>query len=269
MTETLSIRASSLPGWADCSRRWAAQNLAATLSDMGFDLPTLPASIGAAVGTGTHAGAAYLLECKRDTTTASPTEAEDRAVAALRDAMDGGALYDDTTKTLSDAQKQTARLVKSYATHLLPVKRPVEVEKYRSATADGATLTGHCDLQEDDGISDTKTGVALSAYHAQAGAYALLARADGGTVNTLSIDYLKRVRLSRDQPPPQILFYDVAAAERLAWRTMDAISRTVEQFNASGDEDEFIPNPASPLCGPKYCRAHNTAFCAYGKDKPE
>lgn len=265
----LKVRASSLPGWADCARRWAASNLTHTLADAGFDLRPLSPSIGAAVGTGTHSGAAYLLECIRDDVAANASEARDRGEHALLSAIDGGALYDDTTPNLSTAQTQTARLIKSYAIHVAPTKRPLAVEQYREARADGLTLTGSCDLQEGDGISDTKTGARLSAYHAQAGAYALLARAERATVNTLTIDYLPRVRMSKDQPPPQTLHYPVAASERLAWRTLDAIAQAVERFEASGDEDEFLPNPASALCSPKYCRAHGTNFCPFGKDSPQ
>ncbi len=65
---TTVIRASSLPGYSDCSRMWAARTLKKEITDAGYNLTaTMRISVGASVGTGVHGGAAHMLQSKMET----------------------------------------------------------------------------------------------------------------------------------------------------------------------------------------------------------
>ena len=84
----LVIRASSLPQFPDCGRRWAARNLRDEIEAAGYKLRTLPPSIGAAIGTGTHAAAAHELTHKMEHgDLGNPDHAEQRGIQALEEEL--------------------------------------------------------------------------------------------------------------------------------------------------------------------------------------
>lgn len=278
MSVTTVVRASSLSSYQDCPRRWAARHLRREIEALGFEVRILPSSIGAAVGSGTHAGAAYLLSEKMASgESGNLTEAEQRALDELEHRIiDEGVIWDDTTGNLNTAQQQTRRMVRAYRTHVVPGVHPVAVEQRITKTfAPGWTLSGQADVFEDDVLHDTKTGTVRRANMPQYGCYSLLRRSprpedgapDGEPVNGIVEDFIRRVSLKPDQPPPERYPYPVEAAEQLAWAVMHRIKADTERFRETGDLWAFMPNPMSQMCSPKYCPAFNTAFCRAHKQE--
>jgi len=260
---TVAIHASRTPMYADCARREAAKMFRYEIEGAGFPLRWLPLSVGAAVGSGTHAGAAYSLTSKmKDGDLGSDGDAEGRAIAALSDALDGGVIWDATTKNLNTAQKQTLRQVRAYRVHVAPGLVPIAVEERLEAELnEGFKLTGRTDICEDEALHDTKTGVTRRANGAQYGSYALLRRSHGHKANRLIEDFIPRVSIKKPQPKPEAHSYPVEMAEQLAWATLNRIQADYTQFMETGDPNAFLPNPASMLCSDKYCPAWGTTFC--------
>ena len=86
----IKIRASSLPGYSDCARRWAANAIPQQIANIGFTLnKQMATSIGASIGTATHGGVAFLLTEKMQTGhSGNMTEAEQRALSELETALE-------------------------------------------------------------------------------------------------------------------------------------------------------------------------------------
>lgn len=253
------IRASSLPGYADCARRWAARAMQRQLADAGFAVRELPPGIGAATGTATHAGAARVVYQNHNS---DPSEI---GIETLHNVIADGVIYDDTSPNLADAEKQVVRQIAAYDLGIarsLPGGARVE-ELMTATTASGAEITGHADVILDDQgtIRDLKTGRVSRANGAQYGCYSLLHRSTGGHCTRLVEDYVRRVPVKKAQPPAVSIEYDVAVAERTAKAIIKRIIRDVAEFNESGEPDAFVANPQSMMCGDKYCPAHGTRFC--------
>lgn len=262
--QTITIRVSTLPGYTDCPRRAAAKSWRHIIEGAGFTLRRLPNTIGAAIGTGVHVGAAHILTEKRDQRTANISDAHELSVAELRKQTIEGALWDTVTTSMNTAEKQTIRLTSLFNEQIAPKVNPELIENRRKAViAPGWELSGQSDTETTNQIiRDWKTGAVIRPYQSQFGGYSLLRRSQGGTKPALLImDHLKRVAIDRAQPPVVSIEYDIATCERAAWAIIGHIKRDITAFLKSGDPWCFACNPMSMMCSNKYCPAHGTTFC--------
>jgi hypothetical protein len=261
---TLTIRVSMLPSYTDCPRRAAAKTFYRIIAAAGFELKKLPNSIGASVGTGVHAGAAYMLNQKKDGSDINGKDAGEVAVVELRKQTADGIIWDRTTPNHNTAEKQTLRLTKLFEESCVPTFVPDLIENRRSAViAPGWLLSGRPDVETTDKtIRDWKTGAISRPYHSQMGGYSLLRRSQGcDKPRELIKDHLKRVAIDKPQPPVTSIVYDGPAAERAAWAVIAHIMRDVKAFLKSGDPWCFACNPMSMMCSEKYCPAFKSPFC--------
>ncbi len=272
----IMVRASGLSEYLDCSRRAAARTFVAEIQAMGYELKQLSNNIAAAIGTATHAGATWTLDEKREHgVLGNETEAEHRALQALKDERELGVSYDQTSPDVNTAEKQVVRQLKTFRVHIAPTIEPVAVEQRLEGQAmDGIILSGQCDYTEKlldrvlgEGIRDIKTGTKEKYHGAQLGAYSLLRRAHGANVLSMAVDYIERVPLRREQPEPQKIIYNVAQTEALTWATLRRIKRDHDEFQQTQDPNTFLPNPASMLCSPKYCSAFGSKWCTHHAKK--
>jgi hypothetical protein len=281
MTDIRTIRPSSLTTYQDCPRRFAARHLADDLAAAGYQLRTLGSvHIGAAVGSGVHAAASYTLEEKRTTgTLGNDGEAEDRAVEEFDNRVEHGVDWDATTANLSTAKKQLARMSKVYRRLLAPSITPILVEKRLTADiGDGWEVSGQLDTMAGDpdrSIRDLKTGVQQRANGVQYATYAMLFASHGFQATELLEDFLQRVRIDKEQPPPTTHRIDIMSAQADAMEAMDGIKRDTALFlarvadrNGRPAPSAFRPNPASSLCAARWCPAWGTEFCKAHKRQP-
>lgn len=257
------LRASSLSNYADCMLRGAARIIPKEIVAAGYEIRSLPGNIGAAVGSGTHAGTGYLLAEKMNTgSIGNSTEADQRALQELDERLAGGVIWDATTGNINTAQQQIVRMVRTYRINTAPSINPIAVEeRIDKDFGDGFIVTGQADLLESEILHDTKTGVTRRANAPQYGCYSLLRRSDGHTINGILEDYIPRVGAKKEQPPPEQHSYDVASAERLAWMVLQRMKADITKFREAEDIWTFLPNPASQLCSDKYCPLHGTTTC--------
>lgn len=270
------IRASSLPGYSDCQRRWAARTLHSELRAAGYDVSEHKiTSIGASVGTGVHGGAAVMLLEKMKNGEVAETvisQAGDFAINELTEKSKEGVLWDKATENMNDAQKQVLRMLTVYRLGVMPNINPVAVERRLEADlGNGFTLSGQSDLQtlQPGDIRDTKTGTVARQHFAQIGSYSLLARTRHKEfpVTQLHVDFIPRVSMKKPQPEAIVEEYDQVIAENAAQATIDHIKTAVAEFRrrvTDGDappENAFLANPSSMLCSAKWCPAHGTNFC--------
>ena len=260
----LVIRASSLPQFPDCGRRWAARNLRDEIEAAGYKLRTLPPSIGAAIGTGTHAAAAHELTHKMEHgDLGNPDHAEQRGIQALEEELEGGAVWDEISPNKAFAQRQVVKQARSYRAGVSERVKPVAVERRLKATFRGLTISGQQDLvvAEPDTLRDLKTGRIQRSNGAQYGTYTRLLRAHGKPVTKIIEDFVMRVGIAKEQPPPVEIEYDVAASERQTETILKRIEADVAAWRGASDPESFLANPSSFLCGDKWCPAWGTAFC--------
>ena len=118
-TTSLTIRPSSLPGWADCARREAARLFPEMIEAAGFSLRNIASGAGAAVGTAVHTAAHYTLEQKLETgELGNASEAEDRAITSFNDRVFQGilALLDMRRPPAAGYSRDHQRAVQSLGT---------------------------------------------------------------------------------------------------------------------------------------------------------
>ncbi|MBY0355073.1 MAG: PD-(D/E)XK nuclease family protein [Rickettsiales bacterium] len=266
--EKTVIRSSGLPSYADCPRRAATKFLWDELIKAGYELRETPQGIGAALGSSTHASAAYSLNSKiYDGNLGSEDSALDLAFETFNEiSRTEGIVYDGTTPTYDRAELQLKTLVRSYRVQVAPVIEPVEVEiRLEADIGGGFILSGQFDVREAITIRDLKTGAASRANISQYGAYALLCSVHQRTVDRIIEDYLPRKR----EPEVEFFEYDVGAATKAARAILKRIKDDTAAFRASGEPTSFIANPQSMLCSDRYCPAWGTAFCREHKVKGE
>lgn len=280
------IRCSSLDTWVDCPRRWLAQHRRKLLESAGYLLGERSPSIGAPVGTASHAGVALSWEGLAEGDDWGPLDAaDDAAVQALRERVEqDGVVYDDTTPSMNDAELAARKIIRAYRQHTLKNRKPLGVEQELIGQVRvGLYLTGHTDLFVEElpdivrvegpdlVIDDLKTGVSRPAPVRQLGAYVWLKRAQGGRrPNKARMTYVRRVRRSTEQPPPLPIPFDAEVAVEAARQTVKEISKVLQDIEISGEVNlrEVRANPASPLCGARYCQAFHTGLCRESFIKP-
>lgn len=272
MNNPVVIRASSLSSYADCPRRGAARALWGEIIEAGYDLRHTPNNIGAIVGTAMHAGAHYsMLEKMNTGEIGNQAEAEQRSLESLKTGLEEGeVLLDVATKNINEAEQQTVSLVRALRYGIISQITPVEVEKRLEAkVSDNITLSGQVDVNLEDGIVDWKSGTQRRANGPQYGAYLLLGRSHGYSALKATEYYVKRVRPDKPQPEPERHPYDGAVVENQALAVIKGFERDMLRFRETGDRFEFLSNPSSMLCSPKYCPAFGTSFCKEHKKTEE
>lgn len=266
----LEIHPSSLPSFLDCQRRTAARVIAGTVRDAGFELRSLPVGIGAITGTASHAAVATMhrAQIKAGDPTLWPVgDAIEVGMESIAANIVNGVTWDTTSPTLNTAQKQVARQVRMYAQSVSPGVPVAAEERLTAVISKGrAVLDGTVDRREDVRIRDLKTGRVRRANGVQYGAYSLLQRTHGNTVDELIEDYLPRVPLTKPQPPVVPIRHNVAEAEQAAMAIITRMIDAVTRFEATGNPWEFLPNPMSQMCSDRFCPAHSTPFCTAHKD---
>lgn len=268
------IRASSLPQYGDCARRWAANQLRDEVEDAGYVLNEPTRNIGAAIGTAVHKAGAVMLEEKARTGNLPPASVtDDAAIAALRtEASFGEMITDRETPNLNDGEQQTLRMARVYREQVAPQIQPLIVEERLEAQVSPLlALSGQADViaREPGKILDLKTGKKKGNHNAQLGAYALLARTQGIDIHESATDFIQRVPLKKPQPDHVRDERDIATVESAAINTMRHIEADLKMFR-EGDALDFVKagdpwawqaNPSSILCSRKWCPAFGTAFC--------
>jgi hypothetical protein len=273
------IRASMLPGYADCARRAAAKQWRRQIEAAGYTLRETRPAVGAAVGTALHAAAAHMLRAVIDGAP-DPAPAEDGieiAIEAFREETVPGVEWDDTTPNLAAAETQIERLTHAYRAGVAVHVEPAAVEQAWEATmGEEWILTGHCDVLTLDGtIRDLKTGALPRPYQAQLGAYSLLARSQEPAiaVTGLAVDFIRRTPRTKPQEPPDTTEYERSVSERIAWSIVDRIRQDWHMFRVrledggNAPEEAFLANPMSMMCRPQYCPAHGAGWCALGREE--
>jgi len=275
----ITIRASSLPGYPDCPRRYAARQFRADIKAMGYTLRDTGRSGAASVGTAVHAGAAHMLAPRIIGRDLAPLdEATDRAMEALSADLDevGTVQWPQDTGNRNAAEQQVVRMVRAYAADIAPHIRPVLVEQRLEVTVfPGVILSGQADVlaREADAVRDLKTGKRGS-YKSQFGAYSLIARTHGMPVDEVHEDFVERTSLKKPQPPGVSFAHDAAACESAAYAVLHRIIDDRRRFLEGDDRTRLTPgdpwafpaNPGSKLCGAKWCPAHGTSFCVEHKE---
>lgn len=264
------IRCSTLPDYADCSRRAAVKLFKNDIRRAGFEVRQTGTGAAAAVGTAFHKAAEILLRQKMETgTLASLADATDAGIEAFKTAAQDGPEWDAKTPDAGAAAAQIIMLTAAFhqvAQDITPVALELELT---ADMGDGYELTGHIDLvaQRETGVSvdDYKTGKPGRPYHAQLGGYSLLARSHGYNVIDTGIYTIPRGSIKKPQAAPEYHTYAVDITERTAAATLDRIKVDHAAFLASGNEYIFPANPSSMLCSEKYCPAHSTNFCRLHK----
>ena len=262
MIPPLIIRASGLPQYADCARRTATRLIPDQIREWGYSLNETPHHVGGLVGTATHAGVAHVLERKRESGTAYvDSETKDRAEAAFKQEAEHGVAWDDVTPKEDVALRQVNRMVGVYTDTIAQAVNVLAVEqKLELQTRAGHTLQGRVDLTT-EAVRDLKTGKFQSGNVAQYGAYSLLIRGNGGQVEYVVEDYLKRVAWKEPQPAPVSSRYETPVAEAAAAAIVRRIEQDYATFMEAGDPVSFLANPNSVLCGARFCPAFGTDFC--------
>jgi hypothetical protein len=170
-------------------------------------------------------------------------------------------------------------MTQTYHRLVAPTVEPIRVEKRLEAEiSPGFVLSGQSDMvcREPQSIRDLKTGTrSPTSVAAQLGGYSLLNRSHHMSIETASIDWLKRVRETKPQPEPVSQKVKLEHAETAATMVIAHIIKGIETFRRGdperrilpGDPWAFLANPSSILCSPKYCPAHGTEFCHEWSEK--
>ncbi len=265
MSSEVVIRASSLPMYPQCGRRWAARTIRSRIEAAGYRLRTVALHIGAATGSATHAAMAHMLKEKLKTgTLGNETETDQRAMQVLDEEIAEAVMWDTTTPDLNTAQKQVRRQSGSYRRGVATKIVPIAVEERLEAEHPlGVVISGQQDvvISEPATLHDLKTGVRQGANAAQYGTYSRLLRAHDRPVVAIVEDYVKRVAVNRPQPDPVTVPYSLEVAERAAEIIISRIVRDLAEFRETGSSTAFLANPSSYLCSDRFCPAWGTKFC--------
>lgn len=276
---TITIRASSLTGYADCQLRAVAHSMPALFEEHGHEMAPPRGNIGALIGTGTHgAGEAGHTELMQRGIVPPLSVLEDAGIEAFRERfreereVSLEIIMDGEAPDANAAERQVRRMVAAYRTGVMMHANPIAVEsRINAELRPGVILSGQADLltleELESGervVADLKTSrrPQAAAKHApQTGCYSLLFRSRGHETSSTRIDGIKRVALAKPQPPVEQQWFPVEQAERIAWATITDFADKAEAFVADGDPSRLLTNPSSLLCNPKFCRLYGKAAC--------
>jgi hypothetical protein len=280
------IRVSTLATYPDCERRGAARLFRREIDAAGFKLRQTPYGIGAAVGTAVHKGVAVELGEAATAGRLPPVSVPlDAAVESLTEQLALGEVAFDgkrgPTQNRGQAVHQAASMVRTYHANVAPKLKPITVEhRLEAEISPGFVLSGQSDqvCREPQSIRDLKTGTRSPAsVSAQIGGYSLLNRSHNMTIDTASMDWIKRVSERVEQPPPVSQTVKLLHAETAASMVLAHIMLGIKTFRQGdpergilpGDPWAFLANPSSILCSAKWCPAHGTEFCHEWSEKEQ
>ncbi|RTL42729.1 MAG: hypothetical protein EKK48_12145 [Candidatus Melainabacteria bacterium] len=263
------IHPSSLSNYQDCGRRTAVQIFREPIETVvGKERirKTFP-TIGSVVGNAVHAGVAFMLDRVR-----CGLDADLPAAVALgwakyaADSFDG-VQTDQTTRDTIQARIQIEKMINVFAHQIVPYDKFANIEEEMIVHVDGIFyVVGKPDGRTEYGvIHDHKTGVKLSSYWAQIGGYSVLYASHDIEVSAAQVNFCKRVKYDKPQPDIEIIPYNLTAAEDAYFDTVERVMRDYEAFSRTNSIAAFPANPASFMCSKKYCEAHSTPLCPYGK----
>lgn len=254
-----------LPSAADCMRRAAAQQYKQEIVNAGYNLKNRRPVIGGVVGGATHLGVeATIKHFLVNGVYAKINDCIEIGIENLKSNISDGIIWDQTTFSANEGEKQVAQMIKSYCIQIAPTISPVNMEKQFEATInDDVCFSGKIDIDTtENDIRDTKTGVKPKPFQCQLGGYSLLRKAKHNKItNRLLIDYLPRVSTKRSYPGASTICYNVSLCENMAYDIITRISLSVKLFRETGNCFAFPNNPMSILCLDKYCIAYGTNFC--------
>lgn len=275
--EPITIRASSLPAFQDCQLRAAANTHSRLFREHGHELLPYCGNIGAVIGSGVHAGAEVGLSERMFGTLAPLDALEDAAIEGFRKRLDedaaDGMILDDDTPTHSVAERQVRRMIGRYREDVVASARPVAVEsRIKAEFRPGVTLSGQSDLLHLDATADGETATVRDLktsrhkstpfkHASQLGAYSLLFRSRGHETAAAQIDYLRRVKIDKQQPQVEQQPLDVVGCEIIATAVLNDFSTKLAAFAADGDPHRFLPNATSRLCSGRFCRLFGQPSC--------
>lgn len=277
MEQFFYIRPSSLTSWGDCPRRAAASLFKRYIMDAGYDLRSSLATIASGVGTSVHAAGAHLLEAKMETgSLGARDEAEQCGVDTLKQIIEDGIGFDDTSPNRNVAERQVVRMTRVFHKEIAPKVDPIAVEvRLEADTGDNFILSGQSDLiaREPDFVRDLKTGVVSRTHAPQLGAYAILEASHGRELSGAAVDFIRRVRIDAEQPPVESTYYPLEEIVPFALHRINRVKRELTDFlerlesGSKAPEWAFDVNPMSMLCSEKFCAAYGTDFCNEWKYK--
>lgn len=264
----IKIRVSNLPFYLDCPRRCSVNLFWREIKEAGFKVKWTPKGISAAVGSGLHGAAGYIVNSIiHDGNKGKLEDATEQGIMSLKEALEEGAEYDNTTPNNNHAEKQIITLSRSYYHEVAPrlnLNNPSIEQNIKAKLDEDTIISGTPDLADEKQIRDLKTG-RESSYHAQVGGYSLLRKSNNKPrPDELSIDFCPRVPIKKPYPGAYTIQYDVTFSEEFAFNIIRIIKRDIDNFLRTGDPWAFPPNPKSMLCGEKYCKAYKTNFCRLG-----
>lgn len=275
----IRIRGSSLDTYPLCPRKFAAEWLLSAEPDMARDygMRRPKQHIGAVVGTSVHTGVAFLMSELKSTGSHGGARRVKHAQAAgaakLAELAQEPIMSDSTTKNATLGVKACGKIIERYHADVRPDSEPTIVEQGLSMIVivpgwPHVEVTGTLDRYHILGgmLRDCKTGRTRPTAIGQQGSYSLNLRSNGFDVESVGLDYGKRVGEYQPQPPIEHMPIDRAQAERHAHHITQQAAGGLYRMIKTGDPECLIAAPAmNMLCSAKYCPAHGTEFCALGK----
>lgn len=271
-----TIRASSLPDFADCARRAAARQFREEVTRAGYELNKTGGGINrkALVGSGTHAMFETILRRKID---GLDTQSHDALDAGIK------RVSADWKESKPDADLDTQEDAEQVLSTILPAVQfvcdgidPLLVEHKMEFTkkiadplhdrADNWQFTGGCDVIDINmKLDDFKTGGTKTPknYMPQLGQYSILASENNLPLTAIGIIHIPRRK--RDIPEPVYQDYDLIEAAKMAEATTFRAIQSYNEFQETADPNAFNANPQSQACSCEYCPAYATDFCAVGR----
>jgi hypothetical protein len=263
----LTIRASSLPDFADCRARWYAKAIEGKRT---------PSGPGAIIGKAIHASTALFDQANLDGSPIHVGDAADKAVDLIHHPEEDVDWELDDKWTPRDAEQTAVTLHTMYCNTIAPKRNYEVIEADLGAirvsvasTGVDVIITGHTDRVRTHmgmhGVSDIKTGaravsadgsVSVQGHAYQLAAYSLLTRAN------LDIEL---------KLPSEVIGLNAgktAKTQRVGVGQSEDIETTllgtteqpglIHDIAWAAKTGSFAGNPRSMLCGEKYCPAFST-----------
>jgi hypothetical protein len=225
-----------------------------------------------------------LLEKAESGTLPPASFAADVAMDTAKEEIGRGVVYDSRyTLNSNDAYQQVVRMAKSYHAEVAPGINAIMIEQQLDAkipwSTEGIIISGRPDVvaREPGAIDDLKAGTRTGYHLPQFGSYSMIVRSNNIIdVEKGRVTWVPRASMKKPQPSPVTLEIDIGQAERIATNVLKHIDMAIHVWR-HGDEERglppgapeaFISNPASMLCGEKWCSAHSCGSRGWCTDAP-
>ena len=275
------IRASSLPTWADCERRWAADNVSSLARRCADERQQSKdpsrKNFGALFGSAGHLGTQSMLEDRLHGREVDYWKAVDLAKERLQSnvlteiAAKRQLHWDQVTKNLDIGLAQLEAVLEKMSAFVLTTRPLLIEQELEMEWASYVVLRGHPDLIDCDGDTiDWKFGARKANYIGQFGGYGWLLQNNKLEVDVEPRDFVvvHPPRSSWDkkahyvkQKEIEVFRYDFDACIESAAKQLDGITRAVKSWESKKNIWVFNANPNSKYCTKTTCRAYGTSFC--------